>query len=124
MREERIYDLLFEIREWHEKQFPDATCQDQLLKLEEELVEYSNAPTMEERYKEFADVLIVCAGLLRFPSMIGSHIRTQFILDYLFRNIDTQQAIFQALQAKLEKNKARTWTRLPDGRYKHTNSED
>lgn len=124
MRKDRLFDLLIQIKEWHEETFPDATAGDQLLKLEEELEEVEQAKNSSEVIKEFADVLIVCAGLMRWNKAIPNLMRKHFVSKFNNFDIDYQEEILQALQAKFQRNKSRIWTRLPDGRYKHINQEE
>lgn len=53
------------IKKWNEKTFPDATMAGQLMKLEEELREFTETKTQKEQTKELADVFIVLGGLKR-----------------------------------------------------------
>ena len=70
---DRLNRVIQDIKEWNATQFPEADLPGQLMKLEEELHEFHNAQD-ENRLKEISDVVIVCAGLGRWQSLIGYHI--------------------------------------------------
>lgn len=111
-----LLDLeLEEIKKWHEKTFPDATLAGQLAKLEEEINENLNADK-ESFLEEVADVLIVCAGLLRFDSKIGVATTNKYVEH---ANSDILAKIINAIQKKMEKNKKRKWKKTEDGRFHH-----
>lgn len=116
-----LLDILEEAKAWHFEQFPDATYQGQLAKLEEELSEFHKEEEYSDAwYKELADVFIVLAGLSRWPSWICSTLRIYFNqFHYWSSNSDAQARLREEIKAKLEKNKARSWVQLPDGRFKH-----
>lgn len=110
---------LAEVMLWHKKTFKDATVGGQLLKLEEEYKELAEAVENEngdETFKEIADVLIVCAGLVRLGSMIGK-VNTEATLDKM--DIKELYNTLEAIRAKMEVNRARKWDKLKDGRFKH-----
>lgn len=104
-----------EIIEWHAKTFPDATLEGQLIKLEEEINEYINSETREEKIKESADIYIVLCGLKRWDSYIG-----KFIIQQWFSGADD---LYNAVVEKMNKNKARIWAKTVEGSYHHTNKE-
>lgn len=114
----QIYDwekLEKEIIEWHTKTFTDATIEGQLIKLEEEMNEFLNSETKEEKLKEAADIYIVLCGLKRWDSYIGN-----FVKDFWFTPVPT---LYNAVVEKMNKNKARVWTKTTEGIYHHTNKE-
>lgn len=105
-----------EIKEWHEKTFPDATLSGQLIKLEEELKEYDEAETFADELNEAVDVYIVCCGLDRWDSEISKVVKSRLIL---LINED----FINALKAKHEKNLKRVWVKTQEGTFHHTNKE-
>ena len=114
----QIYDwekLEKEIIEWHTKTFTDATIEGQLIKLEEEMNEFLNSETKEEKLKEAADIYIVLCGLKRWDSQIG-----KFVMYYGFSYEDD---LYIAVVEKMNKNKARIWAKTTEGTYHHTNEE-
>lgn len=117
MSEQALFDSIIEdVKEWHEKTFPDAKFQEQLIKLEEEMKEMAEAVTTWEKEKEFADVMIVCAGLKRWDCHIA---------DYFIRQARSYcggcalSLINKKIIEKMEKNRNRVWERMPDGTFHH-----
>lgn len=108
--------LLEDVREWHEKTFPDAKLNNQLLKLEEELEELEQASTFLEKELEYADVLIVCAGLMRWKSKVGEYIIKNTISN---NNLTGLNHIIGNIHIKMAKNKQRVWKKLKNGVYHH-----
>ena len=116
---EEIKKELAKVIIWHKKTFKDATVGGQLLKLEEEYKELEEAVENEnddETFKEIADVLIVCAGLVRLGSIIGK-VNIEATLDKM--DIKELYNTLEAIRAKMEVNRARKWDKLKDGRFKH-----
>ena len=111
----RLNNMVSEIRDWNEQQFPDATLDGQLMKLEEELKEFHHAEG-KDRLKEIADIVIVCAGLRRWQSFVGFHILATVV------NGAPQELVNELLDAvdeKMAKNRARVWLKDGDGKYHH-----
>lgn len=124
--QERTWRLKFlnkaaEIAKWNKETFPDATVDGQVLKLSEEFdelrdaIEAGNSLTSEK-----ADCFIVAAALKeRFNNALG-----RFVLDYLIEEMTDQSEkiaaeYFEAIEKKMEINRARVWNKMPDGRFKH-----
>ena len=124
--QERTWRLKFlnkaaEIARWNKETFPDATVDGQVLKLSEEFdelrdaIEAGNSLTSEK-----ADCFIVAAALKeRFNNALG-----RFVLDYLIEEMTDQSEkidaeYFEAIEKKMEINRARVWNKMPDGRFKH-----
>lgn len=123
---EKFIELACEIAEWHEKTFPDATEDGQILKLSEEFTEWREAElsgydTRKEKYEELADILIV-AGVLefRYDNAMGKFIFND-IIEGLYLNDSI--VVLNAIQTKMEINRRRKWVKLSDGRYKHVERE-
>ena len=124
--QERTWRLKFlnkaaEIARWNKETFPDATVDGQILKLAEEFEEMRDAIEAGEfLMSEKADCFIVASALKeRFNNALG-----RFVLDYLIEEMtDESEAIaaeyFEAIEKKMEINRARVWNKMPDGRFKH-----
>lgn len=100
---------------WHKKTFPDCTYESQLLKLDEELKEVSEAQkkgNYEHSFDELADVYIVATVLKeRFNSTIGVY----FIG---FLEGDPVPFLFEHVDRKMDTNQKRTWCKV-NGVYRH-----
>lgn len=109
---EMFVEMAAQIAAWHEKTFPDATEESQLLKLDEEFAEYADGEFIEE----LADVFIVAASLSeRWGNMLGT-----FTMKAVVKHCGKDAGmLYNAIQKKIEINAARKWKKLPDGRYKH-----
>lgn len=98
----------------HEKLFPLADLQGQVLKLEEEFKEYRRAwldCDDKQAKKEVADILIVCAGIYRWCPIVASEI------EYLFAKVydyDVEEEVNRKWQVNLN----RTWE-YKEGKYHH-----
>ena len=112
---DRLNKVLQDIKEWNATQFPEADLPGQLMKLEEELHEFHNAQE-ENRLKEISDVVIVCAGLGRWKSLIGYHILSLVINGAQHTEVNK---LLDAVEAKMAKNRARVWLKDGDGKYHH-----
>lgn len=107
--------LLESIKEWHRETFPDADMNTQLIKLEEEFAEMrAEIGDPEKLCKELADVIIVCAGLMRWESATAD----MLLMNLLSRNQYWDKAM-DCVAQKMEINKKRNWKRMPDGTYHH-----
>ena len=112
---DRLNKVLQDIKEWNATQFPEADLPGQLMKLEEELHEFHNAQE-ENRLKEISDVVIVCAGLGRWKSLIGYHILSLVINGAHHTEVNK---LLDAVEAKMAKNRARVWLKDGEGKYHH-----
>lgn len=111
---------LEEVKKWHKDTFPDATHGSQLLKLEEEIGELIRAEGQKQMLEEYADVLIVCAGLRRWDSFVGI---SQYNSIVRSLNDHCLGLILDEVGFKLEKNRQRKWRRCKNGTYHHTTTE-
>lgn len=110
-----------EIVEWSMQAFPDLTVEKQRQKLSEELREWKQAKDREEKIKELADVYIVSRILAnRFDCEIGKFF-TKKIQDEAY--ILDANNFSDAVEAKMEKNKARKWEKIADGTYHHKDEQ-
>lgn len=112
---DRLNKVIQDIKEWNATQFPDADLPGQLVKLEEELHEFHNAQG-EERLKELSDVVIVCAGLGRWKSLIGYHILSLVVNGAHHTEVNR---LLDEVGLKMAKNRARVWLKDGDGKYHH-----
>lgn len=85
--------LFLEFRAFCEENYPEAVAEDYLTKLDEEVQELKEAPSMEE----LVDCMMVLVGLSRF---LDGDLEDEF-------------------HKKLEKNRSRRWARMPNGTYRH-----
>ena len=105
------------IVEWHKNTFVNATLENQLLKLEEELTEVvdaQRAAKLEESYDELADVYIVAIVLKhRFNSTAGSYFVG--LCEYC-----PPKDLYKRVDKKMNENVKRKWKFDPDaGVYRH-----
>ena len=112
---DRLNKVIQDIKEWNATQFPEADLPGQLVKLEEELHEFHNAQG-DNRLKEISDVVIVCAGLGRWQSLIGYHILSMVVNGAHHSEVNK---LLDAVEAKMAKNRARVWLKDGDGKYHH-----
>ena len=113
----RLERTLDEIKDWNIETFPDANQSGQLMKLEEELHEYVDVHGEGENSdKELADVMIVCAGLRRWGSLIGQHILAMILAG---ANASQVNALLDLVDDKMARNRSRVWLKDGDGKYHH-----
>lgn len=111
-----MFDIL-QIAQQHKDLFPLADKKGQIKKLSEELTEYMLASTMEQKKKELADCLIVCAGIYRFDTILGSEQMLE-IYKIIKQNKFEEQDIEQKANTKWQINLNRKWE-YKDGRDHH-----
>lgn len=112
---DRLNRVLQDTKEWNATQFPEADLPGQLIKLEEELHEFHNAQG-DNRLKEISDVVIVCAGLGRWKSLIGYHILSMVVNGAHYTEVNK---LLDEVEAKMVKNRARVWLKDGEGKYHH-----
>lgn len=102
--------------EIHKKLFPRATPHSQLVQLDEELKELSNAFTTENVKEEIGDVINVAVSLLRFKE-------TENIGNYVLKNIYFNQRIKEQKRRMMYYKKAleKCKKRISDKRYSFVN---
>lgn len=106
-----------EIAKQHKDLFPLADESGQINKLQEELTEYMIASNDEQKKKELADCLIVCAGIYRFSKQVGI---TQMMNIYgiIHKNKFSKEEVEDKATAKWLINLNRKWE-FKDGSYHH-----
>ena len=91
------------ISDWSVEVFPTLSEDAQNIKLFEEVLEFFNAKTLEEKIKELADIYIVASILKeRFGSDLGF---------YVFRTLFTNElvGVYKAVDEKMKINRSRVW---------------
>ena len=118
-------ESILSIAQWHKDTFPDATLDGQKLKWMEEKREWKESlrPATEDfvhgDIDELADMFIVVCGLIRFSNteaMFCFGSVEQELYDSLFSQSDLEDAI----DKKMERNRARIWKKQDGGSYHHT----
>lgn len=87
------------INEWQRATFPDATIAGELKHLDEEWDEFKSAETPREMIEEAVDLIILLASFI--DNMTGS------------------AGAQAAVDAKMRRNRARSWNIGPDGTGRH-----
>lgn len=91
------------ISDWSIKVFPTLSEEAQNIKLFEEVLEFFNAKTLEEKIKELADIYIVaCILKYRFGSDLGF-----YVFRALFKN--ELVGVYKAVDEKMTINRSRKW---------------
>ena len=114
---QEFYDLAKKIADWHTVTFKDADKTGQLLKLDEEFEELSEACFEDgSELAELADCFIVASALwYRYDDFIGMFTCTEIVK----RMEDAEGELYDAVVAKMEVNKSRTWKKQANGSYHH-----
>lgn len=108
------------IIQWHKKTFPDATLEGQINKYAEETNEFMNTDFNEDLL-ELADMVIVCAGIMRFNKKLGScFLQNTYAICWEIGEYDMTE-LWDAVEKKMEKNRKRVWKKTDAGNYHHEN---
>jgi hypothetical protein len=108
------------IMKWHKETFPDATLEGQINKYAEETNEFMNTVPRKDLL-ELADMVIVCAGIMRFARSLGScFLQNTYVICSEIGEYDMME-LWDAVQHKMEKNRKRVWNKTGDGNYHHEN---
>lgn len=99
----------------HERLFPLATLEGQVLKLEEEITELENAKDVPQKIKELADICIVCIGIYRWCPKTAKNIIAGFIYE-------TGLNPDEEVNRKWQINLSRTWE-YQNGKYHHVGKD-
>ena len=111
------------IIQWHKQTFKDATLEGQINKYAEETNEFMNTDRYEDLL-ELADMVIVCAGIMRFNKKLGSiFLQNTYVISWDIGEYDMTE-LWDAVEKKMEKNHNRIWQKQDNGSYHHTNKED
>lgn len=121
-------ESILSIALWHKDAFPDATLDGQKLKWLEEKREWKESlrPATEDfvcgDINELDDMFIVACGLTRF-----SDTEAMFCFDSVVRELGSSlfatSDLENAIDKKMERNRARIWKKTSQGNYHHTNEE-
>lgn len=105
------------ISEWSEQVFPVLEKYSQQNKLVEEVLEYINAKTDEEKVKELADIYIVASILReRFRENIGF----KFFQAFYTNDMAT---VYSVIDEKMKINRSRVWE-YKNGVYHHIKEQN
>lgn len=108
------------IKKWHKETFPDATLEGQLKKYTEEFWEFMEASHSND-LPELADMVIVCAGIMRFSRVLGgAFLQTTYTICWNNGGYDMTE-LWDAVEKKMEINKKRIWNKTGNGTYHHEN---
>lgn len=102
-------DLLEQGAKRHEKLYPRADLASQVLKLEEELQELSEAPNDEKVINELADCLICCQGIQRFAPMVADLIVHDAFEGSSWKSMGLLQKAIEYVEKKWQINESREW---------------
>lgn len=121
-------ESILSIAKWHKDMFPDATLDGQKLKWREEKREWKESlrPVTKDLVcgdvKELADMFIVACGLTRFSDAEAMFCFSSVVQE-LYSSLFTTSDLENAIDKKMERNRARIWKKTPQGNYHHTNVE-
>lgn len=105
---------------WHKNTFKDETLEGQITKYAEETNEFMNTDSGEDLL-ELADMVIVCAGIMRFNKRLGSaFLQNTYVICSEIGEYDMIE-LWEAVQKKMEKNRKRVWAKSGEGHYHHEN---
>lgn len=97
----------------HERLFPKADLNSQVVKLEEEIGEYkqaANAGNWEQAKKELADVGVVCIGIYRFAPKVADWIFSHCVRLYgSISNRSGLPKLDDLINRKWKINEGRKW---------------
>jgi hypothetical protein len=105
------------IIQWYKETFPNATLEEQLMKYQEEQIEW-----VESDYtnvKELADMFIVACGIARFDAWEGLFYMHDVYDWYLGSEEIHFDEVKKAINEKMEKNRKRVWNKADNGTYHH-----
>lgn len=102
-------DLLEQGAKRHEKLFPKADLASQVLKLEEELQELAEAPTIDKMVNELADCLICCQGIYRFAPRVADLIVHDAFEDSHWKPTGLLAKAIEYVEKKWIINESREW---------------
>lgn len=105
------------IIKWHRNALPDATLNGQIKKYAEETCEFVSAKK-KDRLDELADMVIVCAGIIRFNKQLGRiFLQNTYIIAAEYDYDMTE--LWHAVDKKMKINRMRVWKKTEDGRFHH-----
>lgn len=100
-----------EMAKAHERLFPKADLASQIYKLEEEIKEYDEALSnndKEQEIKELADIGIVCIGIYRFTQQVAMWVYDECENMCFFRGCP-QKRLEDEIKRKWAVNESRKW---------------
>lgn len=116
----KMKETIDTIIQWHKNTFKDETLEGQINKYAEETNEFMNTDGGEDLL-ELADMVIVCAGIMRFNKKLGSiFLQNTYIISWNIGEYDMTE-LWEAVQKKMETNRKRIWHKTGNGAYHHEN---
>ena len=110
------------IIQWHKQTFPDATLDGQIIKYAEETNEFMRADLGD--LSELADMVIVCAGIMRFAKRLGGcFLQNTYTICWEIGEYDMTD-LWDEVDKKMQINRKRIWQKQLDGTFHHTNKEE
>lgn len=119
-----IANLKVEITKEHKEIFPNATKATQALKYLEELIEFNDSQTNEDRLDELCDIFIVGCGMSRFDLKYSKFIceKALAIMEIYFNN-ETDEVYKENVYNRIVKvwnyKKTREIIEVNPGEYRH-----
>ena len=121
-------ESILSIAQWHKDMFPDATLDGQRLKWMEEKREWKESlrPVTKDLVcgdvKELADMFIVACGLTRFSDAEAMFCFSSVVQE-LYSSLFTTSDLENAIDEKMEHNRARIWKKQANGSYHHVDDD-
>ena len=121
-------ESILSIAQWHKDMFPDATLDGQRLKWMEEKREWKESlrPVTKDLVcgdvKELADMFIVACGLTRFSDAEAMFCFSSVVQE-LYSSLFTTSDLENAIDEKMEHNRARIWEKQANGSYHHVDDD-
>ena len=70
---------------------------------------------------ELADMVIVCAGIMRFSCSVGGcFLQNTYAICWEIGKYDMTE-LWEAVEKKMQKNRKRVWNKTAEGTYHHEN---
>lgn len=121
-------ESILSIAQWHKDAFPDATLDGQRLKWMEEKREWKESlrPVTKDLVcgdvKELADMFIVACGLTRFSNAEAMFCFSSVVQE-LYSSLFATSDLENAIDEKMEHNRARIWKKQANGSYHHVDDD-
>lgn len=121
-------ESILSIAQWHKDMFPDVTLDGQRLKWMEEKREWKESlrPVTKDLVcgdvKELADMFIVACGLTRFSNAEAMFCFSSVVQE-LYSSLFATSDLENAIDEKMEHNRARIWKKQANGSYHHVDDD-
>lgn len=121
IKEQEEDETIDSVMAWHRETFPNATANGQLNKWDEEYAEFRDAcrhGTILEQIKELVDLFVVACGIMRFNTEAGC-MKMLHWCELRKEHAFFLPTVYEELNKKMKKNRARKWEYLGNGNYHH-----